>query len=308
MVATKKREPKVAVIMSAYNGEKYIKAQLDSIIQQSYRNIDIYIRDDGSTDDTVRILHQYAKKHQHIHLAVGENLGYAPSFFKVLSSAKGYDYYAFCDQDDVWLDTKIQRAVEHLSEYPQDQPLLYGSSYDYYDAELNYQKPANPPRCLDSFTVSTTECFTLGTCMVFNQPARELLLSADANKVYEHDRFIYMICVSMGKVIYDPTPTIKYRRTGNNASPCGASFFQLQIYRIKNFLMGPKLQKIAQQNQEFAECFLPKLGPADQKALTLLVSNPTFSNRLRKIFYPHRWRCGLFDELSLRLLFLLGKM
>lgn len=304
-----KKLPKVAVIISTYNGENYIRAQLDSILAQTYPNIDIYIRDDGSTDGTLSILRQYAIKNKRIHLEEGKNLGYAPSFLKALASADGYSYYAFCDQDDVWLDFKIERAVEYLEKSSStSQPLLYGSSYDYYDADLNFLKHAKDPKLPDSFSVSVMEGLTLGTCMVINQAARELLLRVDAGKIFMHDCLAYTICVAMGKVIYDPIPTIKYRRTGNNASPCGSSFFQLQIYRIKNFLMGPQLSKISQQNRHFAEVFHSELNSADQKTANLLIGKNTFSKRLRKTFYQKRWRRGLFDEISLRLLFLIGKM
>lgn len=302
------RPPKVAVIMSTYNGERYLQEQLESVLRQTYHNIDIYIRDDGSTDETVKILHRYAKKNPRIHLELGKNIGYAPSFLKALANARGYDYYAFCDQDDVWLDFKIEQAIKILDSYQPDQPILYGSSYDYYDAELNFIKHASSPKRLDSFSISTMEGLTLGTCMVINHAAQKLLLRVDASKISMHDCLAYTICVAMGKIVYDPTPTIKYRRTGDNASPCGSSFFQLQIYRIKNFLVGPQLQKIRRQNQHFVEIFYPELKVADQKTASMLIGKDTLFKRLHKAFYYKRWRRSLFDEISLRFLFLIGKM
>ncbi len=300
--------PKVAVIMSTYNGEKYLKAQLESILQQTYPNIDIYIRDDGSTDNTLQILRRYAQKNPHIHLEEGKNLGFAASFLKALAKAKNYDYYAFCDQDDVWLDFKVQRAVEHLQQYSNDQPLLYGSSYDFYDAGLNFQKHAKHIKNPESFAKSITESLTIGTCMVINQKARELLLRIDPSKIYAHDCLTYTICAAMGKIIYDPTPTMKYRRTGDNVSPWGMSFLQLQMFRIKNFLVGTELHKISQQNQHFATIFYTELKPSEQKIIKKFMGKNTISKRLSKVFYQKRWRYGLFDEISLRLLFLLGKI
>lgn len=299
-----KKPQKVAIIMSTYNGEKYLEEQLDSLLNQTYPSIDIYIRDDGSKDGTVGILQRYAKKHKNIHFEKGKNLGFAHSFLKVLANTDGYDYYAFCDQDDVWLDFKIQRAIDHLREYPDDRPLLYGASWDFCDAELNFREQYVTPKCIGSFIVSTTECLIIGTCMVINQVTRKILLQADPSKIYAHDWFTYMICSAMGAIIYDPTSVMKYRRTGDNASPSGFSFLQLQIYRIKNFLFGPQLPRISRQNHHFDELFYQDLKPADQKTLDVLMRK----NRFRKALYPKRWRRSWFDELSLRVLFLLGKM
>lgn len=300
--------PKVAVIMSTYNGEKYLKAQLESILRQTYPSVDIFIRDDGSTDETLRILRQYARENKSIHLETGKNLGFAASFLKVLANANGYDYYAFCDQDDVWLGLKVERAVEHLKQFPNDQPLLYGSSYDYYNSDLSFRNHAKTLKHADRFSISLTEGLTIGTCMIINNHTRELLLRVDPKKIFAHDCLTSTICAAMGKVIYDPVSTIKYRRTGDNASPCGLSFFQLQIYRVKNFLMGSQLQEINQQNQHIADLFYSELNPADQKIISLFMGRNTLSKRLHKAFYPKRWRRNLFDEIALRFLFLLGKI
>ena len=302
------KNPKVAIIMSTYNGEKYLGQQLESILQQTYRNIDIFVRDDGSTDGTLAILYKYANKNKNIYIEQGGNLGFAPSFLKALSGVKGYDYYAFCDQDDVWLDFKIQRAVEKLEKYPNDQPLLYGSSYDYYDMGLNFCEHAKHPKRIGSFIGSLSEGLTIGTCMVINSATRELILRADPDKIYAHDCFTNMACSALGKIIYDSKPTIKYRRTGNNASPQGYSFFKLQVYRVKNFLIGLDIQRINQQNQHFIEVFYDELSPEDQKIADLFRGKNTASKQIRKVFYPERWRSSLFDEASLRFLFLIGKM
>ena len=74
-------DKKVAVIMSTYNGESFIREQLESILEQTYRNVEIIVRDDGSKDDTVSIVKEYQKKHKNIKLYEGENLGFVKSFF-----------------------------------------------------------------------------------------------------------------------------------------------------------------------------------------------------------------------------------
>lgn len=128
---------KVAVVLSTYNGEKYIKKQIDSILRQTYKNIEIYVRDDGSKDKTVEILKRYENDRK-IKLYVQENVGFIKSFFKCLSFCDDADYYAFCDQDDEWNEDKIERAVNLLNEKEQVKPLLYFSDYDYYDENMNF--------------------------------------------------------------------------------------------------------------------------------------------------------------------------
>ena len=89
---------KVAVIMSTYNGERFIREQLDSILNQTYKNIEVVVRDDGSKDKTVEIVKEYMEKYSNIVLYQGENLGFIKSFFELLNLAEA-DYYSYADQD-----------------------------------------------------------------------------------------------------------------------------------------------------------------------------------------------------------------
>ena len=108
---------KVQILMSTYYGEKYLREQLDSIIKQTYPLINILIRDDGSSDGTLSILKEYAGKYDHVTYYEGENIGVIQSFLQLLKeSDANVNYYAFADQDDVWLPEKIVRAVEKLEE------------------------------------------------------------------------------------------------------------------------------------------------------------------------------------------------
>ena len=110
---------RIAVLMSSYNGEQYIKEQIDSILNQKGKfNIDIYVRDDGSFDNTIHILEDYQKKGL-IKFCGGENIGPAKSFLTLLALADGYDFYAFADQDDIWFENKIESAILKIEKIPQ---------------------------------------------------------------------------------------------------------------------------------------------------------------------------------------------
>ena len=89
------KEKKVAVIMSTYNGEKFIREQLDSILNQSYKNIELIVRDDGSKDKTVEIVKEYQEKHKNIKLFEGQNLGFVKSFFELLKLRALYYFSIF---------------------------------------------------------------------------------------------------------------------------------------------------------------------------------------------------------------------
>ena len=118
---------KVQILMSTYNGEEYIREQLDSILSQSYPDVDILIRDDGSDDDTFVILKEYEERHQNVRAYQGENLGVNKSFFELLrESNTEAAYIGFCDQDDYWLPEKIEKAVKQL-ERIQGPALYFGA-------------------------------------------------------------------------------------------------------------------------------------------------------------------------------------
>ena len=113
--------------MSTYNGEKYIDEQIDSVLAQKNVRVDLLIRDDGSKDETVRIIKRYCEKFDNIKFYEGPNLKPARSFLNLIETAElNYDYYAFCDQDDVWHEDKLYQAIEKIGKKKDSQkPILY---------------------------------------------------------------------------------------------------------------------------------------------------------------------------------------
>ena len=109
---------KALVLLSTYNGENYIEELLDSLLGQTYP-IDILIRDDGSSDNTYNIVLEYQKKYDNIYFISGENKGFVKSFTTLVCEKRveHYQWIAFCDQDDIWLPDKVERAVNALKKY-----------------------------------------------------------------------------------------------------------------------------------------------------------------------------------------------
>lgn len=301
-------DKKVVVILSTYNGESYVKTQIDSILSQTYKNIDIYVRDDGSKDNTVRILKEYESEGK-IHFYPGENVGFIKSFFECLSFCDDADFYAFCDQDDEWFDFKIERAVEKLSGKDMDKPLLYFSDYDFYDNDMNFVSHSKSHKKGPSFRNAIVDCINLGITTVINKSARDVMVKSKIQKSCGHDWTAYMICSGFGDVVYDKISTIKYRRTGNNVSPGGKNFIQMQIWRIKKFLLNNYFQNVKEELIEFENLFSDKLSDSDRKLLNLFTSRKySFSKMIKRVFYPKMFRQKLTDELMLRFIICIGKL
>lgn len=204
--------------MSTYNGEKYLKEQLDSLenLDNDNLNINIVIRDDGSNDNTINILREYEQK-DNIKWYQGSNVGPAYSFLELLTKQSGYDYYAFCDQDDVWKKEKMERAVE-LLEKENDNPALYFSAVNIVDKELNFIMKKEPS-ITNSFEHSFVANPAIGCTLVFNKKLAEIVNQVDTSKlnIDMHDAWIYRVAQSIdAKIIYDSNSYIMYRQHGNN--------------------------------------------------------------------------------------------
>ncbi|MCD8323342.1 MAG: glycosyltransferase family 2 protein [Clostridiales bacterium] len=301
-------QEKVAVLLSAYNGEKYIKQQIDSILNQTWPNVELYVRDDGSTDGTLAILESYAAEGK-LYLKKGENRGFVQSFLWLVSHAGEADYYAFSDQDDVWFEDKLSMAMERFRETDPGKPVLYFSNYDYYDGELNFVSHREGKAPEISFRNSLVDCVSLGFNSVFNRTARDVVAADVPEKCTGHDWWMYMICAGMGQVIYDERPTVKYRRHGNNVSDGGDSFLKFQIWRFKRFFLNRYFHHIHEQIQEYGELYGERLSEEDRKILRLFTADgfhPLLA--LRKVFYPKRFRQNLIDEIFIRCVFLIGRL
>lgn len=208
---------KITVLMSTYNGEKYLREQIDSILSQNNVNVNILVRDDGSSDSTRNILDEYEGKNQ-LHWYTGDNLKPANSFMNLIYNAPDSDYYAFSDQDDYWLPNKLIRAEQVLNNYNSNEPSLYYSCYTMVDEKL---KPLTRSR--DKQYVSLTikqsiiSSAATGCTMVFNKKLRDYLKLSLPDFQIMHDNWTHKVCVAIGGNVYhDSNSYIYYRQHGNN--------------------------------------------------------------------------------------------
>lgn len=216
------KNPSVAVLMSTYNGEKYLKEQIDSILAQKGVDITLYIRDDGSSDKTENIIKTYIGTGNVFYFKDGNNLRSGLSFmrllYKVVRTEKSFDYYAFADQDDIWLEDKLIAAINIINNY--NEPVLYGSNQIIYrDGIREGVRYPEPPDL--TFMGHITANTVSGCTMVMNRQLAEIIVSLKCpNKEFLtvrcHDSWVYLVACVVGRVVYDDNAYILYRIHSNN--------------------------------------------------------------------------------------------
>lgn len=219
----------VLVLMSTYNGEKYIREQIDSIIHQSYP-CKLVVRDDGSTDTTIQILKEYENKDL-LTWYSGNNIGPAKSFFDLIQRADNADYYALADQDDVWELDKIKAAIIKLKEV--NAPKLYFCKRRIVDSQLNVMNIPNTLIRKTTPNVVLLEGGAYGCTMVFDQKTKKMIEKLQIRyDGYLHDVFIYRLISMCGTIIYDDNEHINYRQ--HSANVVGHEYTGLKKW-IKRF-------------------------------------------------------------------------
>lgn len=298
-----KTYPKVNVVISTYNGEKYIQEQLSSLFGQEYQNIDIYVRDDGSSDKTIQILQKYAESGQ-IVLFKGENVGYCKSFMKLLEMTAEGDYWAFCDQDDIWYPDKVRLAVEWMESQRQDKPLLYYSLSKMIDEEGNKLGIEKPPNKALNFYRVMTGTFGVGFSMVINKALREEMLKCNPEKVHAHDWLAGAVALGFGKVHVNHKICAKYRRLDTSVTRIS---FMKKIKWALSMLKNDG--DVKDRNIEYYRVYKKNL-PSEKAKIASLFGGRKYSLRksLIKAFYPKKWRPGISSEIVMRCLMLIGKV
>jgi len=280
---------KVQVLMSTYNGETFLEEQIQSILQQSYSEVSILIRDDGSKDNTVSVINRIIEKNPgKIELIKGENLGVVQSFFELLQfSDDTASYYCFCDQDDVWMSDKIERAVHALRSCSAIG--MFFTSTMLVDQDLNEIKVwPSPHERETSFYNSLVQNIAVGATMVMNKAARDLLISKtpNTNNLLMHDWWVYTCISAFGEVIYDSKPTMYYRQHGNNVVGGNTTAIHKWQKKWESFRKhsGDKLLK--RQAVEFANQYGDQLDGEKLNQLQLFIQ-PRLSLKQR-LNYLHK--------------------
>ena len=295
--------PTVVVLLSTYNGARYLPAQLDSLKAQEGVNVQLHVRDDGSTDDTLAVLARYADAWPNLaHVESGPNLKPAASFLELLRTAPpDADYYAFCDQDDVWLPQKLARAAQALAAetaparscsnvtcVAEDLTVL-GAPFQNDDARLQHLLFEN---------------IAYGCTTVINRPARELIAASlpDPAAIIMHDWWIALAVAALGTIRYDPQPHILYRQHGGNQLGAEVSRSGQTLNHLRLLIRNRRTYwRIHAQACEFLRLFGDQLKPADRHTVEALVrSKSSWLGRMGLAVSPKVVRSRLIDAIAAR--------
>ena len=213
---------KVDILLATYNGEKFLSQQLDSILAQTHQDFHIIVSDDNSTDSTVKILDEYAKKDKRITVyKQKKNLGVISNFEFLLSKVQS-NYFLFSDQDDIWLEDKIEKSLRYMIDTNSD---IVFTDLMVVDSNLNvlYQSYwelkglKNKILKYNGFDALYLNNYVTGCTMLMKKDIiAKVLPFPKSTKYILHDYWIALIISQSGKLSYLNEATIKYRQHKNN--------------------------------------------------------------------------------------------
>lgn len=294
---------KVAVLLATYNGEKFLEEQINSLINQTYTNFDIIIRDDGSIDQTLKIIEKYEKKYPKKIINITDNIPSKKAqknFFLLLKYAfdsKKYDYYMFCDQDDVWLEDKIYLEINKLKSIKgaglvfTDLMVVNEYKETISNSFMTYSKLPNRSLSINELLIQNN---MPGCTMAFNDDLVKHINLESINLM--HDWHIAIVAALFGKTLFIDKPTILYRQHNNNT--LGATKYSI-LKKFNDF-------KLYQQNINECVRDLNKFYNDYQKKITKEYSkmfndfaNIKKSNKFKRvlILYKYKiWKIGFFRK------------
>lgn len=298
---------KIAILMATYNGEKYICQQIDSILSQICTDWELYIHDDGSTDNTIAVIESYVEKYpDKIHLIDGKSTGGAKYNFFYLFGQVEAPYYMTCDQDDVWLEKKIELTYDKMLtiEDKADVPCLVYTELRVVDSELNtiadtmseYQSLDCHKRTINQFILQNS---VTGCTMMVNRALRDKMLHiTDIDNTIMHDWWAALVAAQFGKTAFIDEPTILYRQHGDNS--LGAlginklSYIVRRVWQKKQIQESMRLGRL--QAREFAKTYNL---PADSLAVRYAALEGK-SRRVRQRFYKENdmYKTGIMRRLG----------
>lgn len=292
---------KIQILMSTYNGQKYLKEQIDSILAQDCENegnahFTLLIRDDGSTDGTQNLLEEYSHNYpDRIKWYQGSNIGVIQSFFDLMKNAdKDADYFALADQDDYWLPDKMSAAVQRLEIMSKKEnakvqdfdnemtsvnnkneiikPLLYCCQPTPVDEKLEkLSSDIKNPEINPGFGNALIENIVTGCTAVFNNKLRLMVIEQFPGYTTMHDRWLYLVATCFGEIYYDKKSYIYYRQHGGNAVGKNTNKFAELKYRIRKFKKDS--QSSSRQAAEFMRIFKPEFADKESKSCSKELSD-----------------------------------
>ncbi|WCF07860.1 glycosyltransferase family 2 protein [Paenibacillus thiaminolyticus] len=304
---------KVQILVSTYNGEKYLAEQLDSLLKQSHSYFLITIRDDGSSDSTTAIIREYVSHYPHkIEAFFENNVGVIASFFELLTKHvhKDTDYICLCDQDDVWMSDKLERGLHALGGHTGNMPMMHITSTQMVNdmlQPLNCWPPA--PRRGPSFFNALIENIAVGATMMINRPTIEMMQRhvPHPEHIVMHDWWAYLVVSAFGKVIYDEKPSILYRQHQRNVVGGQNGIIETLEKKWGNYRKHCESKIYWSQAKEFERCW-GELLPMELRGglQQFLLSGRTLTMRIHYALTTPLYRQSNLDNFVFRLMMIRG--
>jgi glycosyltransferase involved in cell wall biosynthesis len=263
---------KIHILLSTYNGEKYIEQQINSIIRQTYKNWKLIIRDDGSTDKTPDLIEKYCNLYPEKVIVFGKNninLGSLSSFSSLFTNTNA-QYIMFCDQDDVWLPRKIEKTYEKMTQlenkYGQNTPVLIHTDLTVVNESLEIL--SNSFQDYQNLTINSDykihklllNNVITGSTMMINNSLQKIVKSIPSEAIM-HDWWIGLVAASLGRISYIQETTILYRQHNTNvigAKKRGILYFVNRANNIEK--IKADIQQTLIQARKFRETYKENLS------------------------------------------------
>ena len=238
----------IDILLSTYNGEKYLSEQLDSLFSQSYNDFRIIVRDDGSSDKTKDILLEYKNKFNNkLDVYFENNVGPKNSFLELIKKSKN-DYVMFCDQDDIWFDNKLEVMMDVIKQYDNIPTLVY-CDLKVVDENLNiicdsfYDYQGINRHKTNFFDLVKKSVFP-GCSLMLNRKLVEIIKYADVNNIRMHDCYVGLIASCFGNVVYVDEKLNLYRQHSDNTIGARDNSLKFYINRLRKYTKADLLNYI----------------------------------------------------------------
>ncbi|MNF53640.1 Chondroitin synthase [compost metagenome] len=295
------------IIMSVFNGEKYVIEQIDSILRQESANVKLWIRDDGSTDSTVSLISEKYANDDRVFIQKGKNLGACKSFIEAVFCCDFVgDYYGFSDADDVWVIDKIKHSVDLLKKEGSGIPVAVFTRLQIVNESLGPIGYSKVPRKGLNFKNAIVESVASGASILMNEQAFKIIRSVRPSHAVMHDAWVYLVISAFGKLIYSEYPTIKYRQHGSNVIGASRSLKKKIISRFSRL---SNVSPFRIQAEEFMQLFGKSLSKENYVILDRYCNHDSsFRRRVMFAINPSVYFQSVKASIYLRLLSLLGKV
>jgi glycosyltransferase involved in cell wall biosynthesis len=303
----------VCILMATFNGEKYVRKQLESIINQTFENWKLFIRDDGSSDKTVKIIEEFCKKfHEKFFLISNKNkhFGLKESYNQLLSLVQS-SYYMFSDQDDWWLPDKIEITYKRMKilekEFGSGVPILIHTDLAVADEKLeiiskSFSKFQNLKAWkIKSFNRLLVQNVVSGCTVMINRKLRDLALPIPLEALM-HDWWLGLVASAFGIVDYINCPTILYRQHGVNV--VGAKEWNINLMIRSLMKLREKAESITNtitQARYFFQRYQDKLNERDYEIARAfsIIKNDSFINKRLKLIRYRLFKAGIVRNIGM---------